>query len=522
MKNWSLGLFALLFGFAAAMQAQTLQFSSQGYTVGEEQAFVTLTVVKSGTAAGPVTVHYATMDESGSPFATASADYVATQGDLTFAPNETTKTFQVAIKQDANYEESEVFHVVLDNATGGAAVGEPSRAQVTIVDDDPIPRVQFSATNYSVNENAGTASLVITKTGATEVPATVYYKTRNGTATAPSDYTFTGDDLTASVRFEPSENTKQIAIPIQDDGYREPNETFEVYFTYFTASYPGTPATATVTIIDDDPQGAPPPAKTLNLSTRASVQAGDRIMIGGFIITGSEEKRVLIRGLGPSLAQAGVPTNAVLLDPVLRLNKADGSFIDFNDNWREWLATERELEGTAFQPKDDREAAMLDTLLPGAYTVWVVGKNQTQGIGLFEVYDFDANGGAELANLSTRGYVGMENDVMIGGFTLGAESGTVQIAIRGLGPSLAGAGVHGVLPDPAIELHDSNGAGIASNDDWQSDPVSATQLTAHGLALPDSKEAGLFVALAPGTYTAILNGKSVNAGIGLVEVYNLK
>src|ERR1041385_8717037 len=116
----------------------------------------------------------------------------------------------------------------------------------------------------------------------------------------------------------------------------------------------------------------------------------------------------------------------------------------------------------------------------------------------------------------------MENDVMIGGFTLGAEPGSVRIAVRGLGPSLAGAGLQGVLADPALELHDPNGNLMGTNDDWQSDPVSAAQLTAHGLALPDSKEAGLFVTLGPGTYTAILNGKSVSTGIGLVEVYNLK
>ncbi|MFL6519445.1 MAG: DVUA0089 family protein [Chthoniobacterales bacterium] len=384
------------------------------------------------------------------------------------------------------------------------------------------PTVQFSAANYSALEGTGVAHLTITKTGATTEAVTAYYKTRDGTAKAPSDYTFTGDDLTASVRFEPSETSKDIQIPIRNDGYKEPDETFEVYFTVIQGATSGSPGTATVTIHDDDPQGPLPPARTLNLATRGRVQTGDRITIGGFIITGSEEKPVLIRALGPSLAQAGVPANAVLLDPVIRLNKSDGSFADFNDNWREWLATERALEGTAFQPKDDREAAILDTLLPGAYTVWVVGKNQTQGIGLFEVYDFDANSGAELANLSTRGYVGTENDVMIGGFTLGAESGSVRIAIRGLGPSLAGAGLQDVLIDPALELHDSNGNVFASNDDWQNDSVSAAQLTAHGLALPDSKEAGLFVTLAPGTYTAILNGKSVGTGIGLVEVYNLK
>jgi hypothetical protein len=152
----------------------------------------------------------------------------------------------------------------------------------------------------------------------------------------------------------------------------------------------------------------------------------------------------------------------------------------------------------------------------------MVGKSETQGIGLLEIYDFDGSRAAELANLSTRGYVGQENDVMIGGFILGNEAGSVDIAIRGLGPSLANSGLNQVLPDPKLELHNSNGTGVASNDDWESDTVSAAQLTAHGLALPHPKESGLFVTLAPGQYTAILNGKFVGTGIGLVEVYNLK
>ena len=111
---------------------------------------------------------------------------------------------------------------------------------------------------------------------------------------------------------------------------------------------------------------------------------------------------------------------------------------------------------------------------------------------------------------------------MIGGFILGNESGSVQVAIRGLGPSLANSGLTNVLPDPALELHDANGSPVAANDNWQSDPTSAAQLIAHGLAPSDSKEAGIVVSLPPGAFTAILNGKFVGTGIGLVEIYNLK
>lgn len=384
--------------------------------------------------------------------------------------------------------------------------------------------VQFSAANYSVKENAGAATLVITKTGASPNPVTVYYKTRDGTARAPLDYRETGDDLTASVVFQPGETSKEIQIPITNDSYRESDETFQVYFSVIREATASSPDIATVTILDDDPLADPAPAKALNLSTRGSVHTGDGILIAGFIITGSpnEVKYVIVRGLGPSLAQHGIPANEALLDPVLQLNRANGSTIVTNDNWKDDPANEPQIGSTVYRPKDDREALILTALPPGAYTAFLSGKNQTQGVGLVEVYDLNDAAGVELANLSTRGYVGQENEVMIAGFTLGSEAGSVRIAIRGIGPSLMKYGLHNVLPDPALELHNSNGGAIAANDDWQSDPVSAAQLAAHGLALSDSREAGLFVTLAPGQYTAILNGKFVGTGVGLVEVYNLK
>jgi hypothetical protein len=393
--------------------------------------------------------------------------------------------------------------------------------RVSLEAQNPPPTVQFSAANYSATEGAGVANLTITKMGTTTEPVTAYYKTRDGTAKAPSDYTFTGDDLTASVTFEPSETSKDIQIPIRNDDYQEPDETFEVFFTLIQGANNGSPGTATVTIKADDPQGPLPPALALNISTRAQVQTGDRVLIAGFIIRGPDSKSVVLRALGPSLGQALAPTY-LLQDPVLQLRAADGTLIAENDNWKDDPATPFLLQGSPFAPKDDRESVIVASLVPGAYTAIMSGKNQTSGIGLVEVYDTNRNTESELANISTRGYVGMENDVMIGGFTLGAEPGSVQIAIRGRGPSLASAGLHGVLADPALELHDSNGNVMATNDDWQSDPVSAAQLTAHRLALSDLKEAGLFVTLAPGAYTAILYGNNTSTGIGLVEVYNLK
>jgi hypothetical protein len=518
MKNISLGTLAALLAFALTTQAQTLELSHDVYVVNEGGGTVTLTVIKDGAAAGPISVHYATSDGFS---CTAPGDYTATSGDLTFAPNETSKQFTIPIVDDSIFEGNENFNVTLSNPTGGAAIRAPSTAQISIQDNDPAPAVKFSSAAYSTNEGAGTATLTITKSGATEVPATVYYKTRDGTATSPSDYTFTGDDLSASVIFEPADTSKNIQISITNDGYREPSEAFEVYFTVILGGSPVTPATATVTIIDDDPQGPLAPAQAVNISTRSGVATGDGVTIGGFIVTGNADKPVVLRGIGPSLAGAGVPPNEVLADPVVELHGPGGALLTQNDNWRDDPLTQHVIEGSVFQPTDNRESVILATLPPGAYTAINTGRNQTSGIGLVEVYDSYQAADAELANISTRGLVQTANNVMIGGFVLGRNPGNVQVAVRGIGPSLSQFGLANVLQDPTLELHDGNGTIMISNDNWQDDPVSAAQLAAHGLALQQPNESGLFLELPPGAFTVILAGKNGGAGIGLVEIYNL-
>jgi hypothetical protein len=245
-------------------------------------------------------------------------------------------------------------------------------------------------------------------------------------------------------------------------------------------------------------------------------------MIGGFIITGNQPKPVVLRGMGPSLISAGLPADAVLLDPVIELRGASGALIVSNDNWKE-SPQRAQIEGTIFQPTDDREAVILATLPPAAYTVILKGANDTSGIGLVEIYDNNSALDSELANISTRGFVQTGNEVMIGGFVLGGNSNPTNIAVRARGPSLSSYGLSPVLADPTLELHNADGTIMISNDDWESDPVSAAELTAHGLALSDPKEAGIFTALAPpGQFTAIVAGKNGDIGIALVEIYNVK
>lgn len=260
-----------------------------------------------------------------------------------------------------------------------------------------------------------------------------------------------------------------------------------------------------------------PAAQALNIATRLPVALGDNAMIGGFIITGNDSKTVVLRGMGPSLAAAGLSN--FLADPVLELHGPSGVIFQ-NDNWRD--TQETQIQNSGFAPSDNREAVIITTLQPGTYTGILTGKDQTTGVGLVEFYDTNQAANAQLRNLSTRGLVQSGNNVMIGGFILGGTTGSTRVAIRGIGPSLTQSGLSNVLANPTLELHDSNGTTTISNDNWGDDSASAAALSANGLAPQNSLESGIFTTLIPGAYTAILAGKNGGFGIGLVEVYNLQ
>ncbi|MEY2495664.1 MAG: hypothetical protein QOJ45_2156 [Verrucomicrobiota bacterium] len=265
------------------------------------------------------------------------------------------------------------------------------------------------------------------------------------------------------------------------------------------------------------PTATPTPAQSLNISTRVRTELGDKAMIGGFIITGNASKSVVIRGLGPSLASFNL--SDLLLNPQLELRGSSNNLIFLN---RDWKDNQRSLiEGTNFEPKDDRESVIVISLNPGAYTAILTGELGTTGIGLVEVYDTNPGADSKLGNISTRGFVQTDDKVMIGGFTLGGNNNPTRIAVRGRGPSLSQFNLSPLLADPTLELRNQNGTIMIVNDDWQSDPVSAAALNANGLGLSDPKESGIFAVLPAGQYTAILAGKG-GIGIGLIEIYNLQ
>ena len=269
--------------------------------------------------------------------------------------------------------------------------------------------------------------------------------------------------------------------------------------------------------------GLPPPtpaAKSLNISTRLGVGTGDDVLIGGFIITGNAPKMVLLRAIGPSLANANPPVAGALADPVLELHEPDGTVV-INDNWKD--SQEQAITDTGIPPGNDLESAILETLAPGPYTAIMSGSNNGTGVALIEAYDLETGSDSKLANISSRGKVDSGDDVIIGGFILGPDGlPDARVVVRAIGPSLIEAGVTGALLDPTLELHDSSGNLMASDDNWRDDSAQEAELEADGLAPTDDRESAIDTTLAPGAYTAIVGGKDGLSGIGLVEVYNLE
>ena len=239
--------------------------------------------------------------------------------------------------------------------------------------------------------------------------------------------------------------------------------------------------------------------------------------IGGFIVTGSAPKHILLRAIGPSLASS-VPD--ALADTLLELHGPTGFVTIANDNWRDNQDQEAAIKATGIAPTNNLEAAIDATLIPGAYTAIISGKNNTSGAGLIEVYDLSQAVPAKLGNISTRAFVDTGNNVVIAGFILGASSGDDRVVLRGIGPSLSAGGVANALADPKLELRDGNGALLIANDNWQDDSAQAAELTAAGLEPTSPLEAGIAATLPPGLYTALLSGVNNTFGVGLVEVYD--
>jgi hypothetical protein len=279
---------------------------------------------------------------------------------------------------------------------------------------------------------------------------------------------------------------------------------------------------------------APIASQLTNISTRAFVQTGDNVIIGGFIVQGTGPKKLIVRAIGPELIPYGVPN--VLADPTLELHDGTGALIASNDNWQHTIIggvitadQVAAIQNSGHAPTAATESAIIADLLPGNYTAIVRGVHNTIGVALVEAYDLSASipSPSILGNISTRGLVQMDDNVMIGGFIV---QGPVlkRVIVRAIGPELIPYGVPNVLPDPTLELHDGTGALIASNDNWQhtiiggiitADQVAAIQNSGHAPTV--ATESAIIGNLLPGNYTAIVRGKNIIVGVALVEVYDL-
>jgi hypothetical protein len=236
------------------------------------------------------------------------------------------------------------------------------------------------------------------------------------------------------------------------------------------------------------------------------------------IITGNDPKKVLLRAIGPSANSGGVPVPGRLADPVLELHDGNGVLLTSNDDWKD-SPQRAEIEGSGLAPTDDKESAILRTLSPGPYTAILRGKDNSIGIALVEAYDLETAAGSIVANISSRGFVETDDNVMIGGFILGSQSGSAQVLIRAIAPSLKNQ-LPDAMDDPVLELHDRNGALIATNDNWKDNQ--RAEIEATGIPPTSDFESAMVRTVAPAAYTAIVRGKDNTIGVAVVEIYNIR
>jgi glucose/arabinose dehydrogenase len=317
-----------LTGSDAPGQSGSLQFSAATYSVNENQASITITVTRTNGSTGAVSVNYATSNGT----ATAGSDYTSASGTLNFANGETTKTFSIAILNDTLIEGNETINLTLSNPTGGATLGSPNTAVLTIQDDDVAHpgTLQFSNATYAITENGGLATITVTRTGGSDGSVTVNYATSNGSATAGADYTAASGTLT----FANGEITKTFTVAIINDSLPENPETVILTLSNPTGGATlGTPATATLTINDDDGQQSTVTFQQgvngytgttdVNISTQYTQYTGGN---GNTTFNGTQLGVYQTTGTGSYIMESlirfgnlGVPTNATVSSATLTL-----------------------------------------------------------------------------------------------------------------------------------------------------------------------------------------------------------
>ena len=242
-----------------------------------------------------------------------------------------------------------------------------------------------------------------------------------------------------------------------------------------------------------------------NISGRLPVETGDNALVTGFIVTGYQPKKVILRAIGPSLGVAGG-----LADPTIELRDASGALLQSNDNWKDSPNKQAIIE-SAIPPTNDLESAIVAALPASpagtSYTAIVRGKGNTAGIGVVEVYDLDRSLDSKLANISNRGLVQTGDNVLFAGSIVAGQSAQ-KVIIRALGPSVP---VPNAMADPTLELRDSNGALLEANDNWV-DSANKQAIIDSAIPPSNSLESAIVRTLAPANYTAIVRGVNNSTG----------
>lgn len=508
----------------------------------------------TATTAGAYTVSLQAFDQvNGAGFASAIYDYVITvNGGTAVAPSITTQpqsqtvtaganvTFTIAVsgtptptlqwrKNGSNIAGQTGTSLVLNSVSTGSA------GTYTVVATNSAGTATSEGAVLTVNPVAGPppgtpASFGAYSSGATEVTASWLAPTSGAAVTGYKLERATSADFATGL----------TAMTLSTTSTSYVDTTVAAATTYFyrlsaTNSSGASAATSSVSVKTLSSNGSGT-STFANISTRAHCQAGSGVTIGGVVITGSANKRILVRAIGPTLTKYGMSAAEVLSDPTLEVSSG-GRIVATNDNLAdnanaaEITTMSNTLHADTLLGSDTTSSALLLTLAPGAYSFLVKGKNDTAGTVLLEAYDTDTSQGtAKFVNISTRAFCTTGNGVTIGGFVI-SGSARKQVLVRAVGPTLTsyGLGANEVLADPVIELHDAvnNNALIATNDNVAENANAAAIVTtsarigASALALSDVSSSALLLTLPPGVYSFIAQGKSAAPnGILIVEVYD--